>query len=348
MKRWMTRAHVARINQGADTQAPEWVLLFAAGWNSLEEAGGEYLVDRESYDRLMACIVRRGIEIVWDYEHQTLSGGKAPAAGWTKEYRWSERGIEARVEWTEEARGLIAKKEYRYFSPVFWVRKSDHRLVALQSVALTNTPKTNRLQPLLAKLGAQQEPMEDDMDFLKKLIEKLGLAEDADEEAVLAALDARAEELKTAKAEGANTGTETIPTGIYESLGLAGTENASVVVASINALKQAEKSMVSRAEFQALQGRLAARDAADAVAAAMKAGKITPDQKEWAVTYAASDPEGFAVFAAKAVPVVPLAGLSRGGQAPAGGVDHDTMQVAKLFGNSEDDLKKFGGITADA
>ena len=177
---------VAALGVAGDSQGlPEWFVIFQDGWQEVEGVG-RYLVDAKAWDIVRAGISRRGLEIVFDYEHQTLSGGKAPAAGWGKEWRYTEGvGIEAKIDWTEEATAFLATKQYRYYSPVFYVRQSDQRLVGVHSVALTNSPKTNGLKPLLAKLGAQQQ--EDD-EMLKDVAVKLKLDENATLEEILAAL----------------------------------------------------------------------------------------------------------------------------------------------------------------
>jgi phage I-like protein len=344
MKLKHVKALIANLEVGSDNQAPEWVLLFKEGLNHLED-GSPFVVDRQSFDLLMAYLQKRGVEIVWDYEHQTVfTNDKAPASGWSKEYRYTEgRGIEVRVAWTDEAATYITKKEYRYFSPVFYTRKSDSRVVGLHSIALTNTPKTNNLEPLLAKLGADDNPTEQEgtMKFFEKLIAKLGMAEGSTEDQVLAAVaelqkngDA---DLIAAKAE--------VPGDIIAALGL-DEGDTSVVVASIHALKQTERGMVSQEEFKKLQAKLAARDAEEAVDAAVGEGKITPDQKDWALNYAKSDLAGFKLFVSKAAVVVPIKDLPRGDSVthqPT--MDETTLQVAKMFGNSEDDLKQHGGLT---
>ena len=46
-------------------------------------------------------------------------------------------------------------------------------------------------------------------------------------------------------------------------------------------------------ELKALKQQNAQRDADEAVTLALKAGKIAPAQKEWARSYALSDPKGF-------------------------------------------------------
>ncbi|MBN4058747.1 hypothetical protein JYT18_00795, partial [Desulfocapsa sp. AH-315-J15] len=137
------------LEAGKDS-LPEWICLFPEG--SVEVEGfGTYLVDRISWELVITRLDRRGVDIVFDYEHQTLEDVKAPAAGWCREWRYTDGiGIEARIDWTEEASGYLTKGEYRYFSPVFNVRKSDDRLLSIHSVALTNAPRTNNIKPLLA------------------------------------------------------------------------------------------------------------------------------------------------------------------------------------------------------
>ncbi|MFV1979492.1 MAG: phage protease, partial [Myxococcota bacterium] len=70
-----------------------------------------------------------------DYEHQTLGGsyaspnGQAPAAGWIKAIEAEPGvGLIASIEWTEQAKQMLAAKEYRYLSPVALIRKRDRKL----------------------------------------------------------------------------------------------------------------------------------------------------------------------------------------------------------------------------
>lgn len=313
--------------------APEWILLFAEGRRQLEN-GPDFLVDREAFDAVSARFERRGNDIVIDYEHQTLYGDKAPAAGWIQALRYTDGvGIEARVEWTEAAAEHIAQKEYRYFSPVFLIRDTDSRVEGVLHVALTNTPRINDLQPIAAKLHVLQGK-EASMDFLKKLLAALGMAEDAGEE------DALAEVAKIKAAEPV----EVVAKEVLEALGMTDGDT-SAVVASIHALKQQPRGMVRREEFEAVVAKLAQRDADEAVAAAMAAGKITPDQQEWAATYAQRDLDGFNAFVAKAPVVVPLGNLPKKPADPADPLLTDTtLTVAKLFGNSAEELKKYAGV----
>lgn len=311
---------------------PEWYLIFADGWGELE-GEGKFLVDARGFVAVQEQIARRGLDVVFDYEHQSLNGGKAPAAGWAKDWRYTpDVGIEAKIEWTEEAAGYLAKGEYRYFSPVFYVNKKDNRLARLHNVALTNAPKTNHLKPLLAKMGAQHST-EDTM--LKKLLAKLALGEDATEEQALAAI----EELSGQKKE-------VIPGEVIAALDLQETDDASVVVASIHALKQAPKGMVSKADFDALQQKIARQEADGAVTAAMKAGKVTPDMKDWAQEYATRDLTGFNLFVSKAAVVVPINNLNgKTTQPDDAEVTGAVLAVGKMMGVTADDIKKYGEVT---
>lgn len=324
---------IAEINV-KDGKAPEWILLFKEGWNEIE-GEGKFLVDRRAHDVTAKNIAARGNDVVIDYEHQTVKDMKAPAAGWWKETRYDDGvGIMARVDWTDEATEYIIKNEYRYFSPVFYVRKSDKRVIDVHSVALTNVPKINHLTPLLAKLGATLEE-ENDMEFLKKIIAKLGMADDATEDAVIEAV----EKLKDKPPETK----EVIAKDVLDALDLKGESDTSVVVASIHALKQTEKGMVSKADFDKLQKKLVEKDADEIVAKAIAEGKITPNQKDWATKYAENDLDGFKLFVAKAPVVIPLKKLpGKETEVDQANIDEATKTVAKMMDVSVEDIKKYG------
>ena len=98
-----------------------------------------------------------------------------------------------------------------------------------------------------------------------------------------------------------------------------------------------------REKVEKLEKAAAQRDADEAVTKALKAGKITPAQKEWAVSYALNDPKGFADFAAKAPQVVPMDQIIPDAlDTPAGGIDEATRLVCKQLGINEEDVKKYG------
>ena len=313
----------------------DWMLLFAAGWGELAD-GTKYHVDKTAFGLVQTLIASRGNEIVFDYEHLTLEKAKAPAAGWIKELSWEDGvGIRARVEWTKTAAKHLEEKEYRYFSPVFMIRQRDLRVCGLHSVALTNTPKTKHLTPILAKLGLVQTK-EEAMDR-KELIAALGLSEDATDADIMAAVAKLGIKLPEAEEK------EILPKAVAAALELKDGDGESVAVASIHALKQAGKTGVSLEDFNALKQEVADRKAGDAVAVAMAKGKVTPDQKDWALEYAKKDLEGFEVYAAKAPVVVPVEALpGKTERAKDGELSDADLAVAKMMDVDPEDLKKYG------
>jgi len=159
-----------------EIRSPESFQVLSDGRIDIEGQQPAYL-DAESAALIINHFQRRGNDMVIDYEHQTLKDVQAPAAGWVKRlaYKGSE-GLWAFVEWTAKARDYIINKEYRYFSPVISIRKSDRKIVSLENVALTNAPRINNLVPLAAKLNFKNSS---DIDFNQKLVnDLLGVSEE--------------------------------------------------------------------------------------------------------------------------------------------------------------------------
>jgi phage I-like protein len=324
------------LEPGKD-ELPEWFCIFPEGKGEVEDVG-QYLVDRTAWDIVSARLERRGVDIVFDYEHQTLNDGKAPAAGWCRQWRYTDGvGIEAKIEWTEEAAGYLKKGEYRYFSPVFHIAKNNGRVSAVHSVALTNAPRTNKIKPLLAKLGAEFQNEETKrMDLLAMLVKALGLKAEATNDDVVAAVA----KLST------NDPGHVVSAAVVAALGI-DENDESTVVASIHALRQTTKTMVSQADFDLLQAKLTKRDADEVVAKAVGSGKVTPDMLPWATEYATRDLSGFNTFIAKAPVVVPLTPLPDGDTVgPLTSASGEVLAVAKLMDIPEADLKTFGGLEA--
>jgi len=78
---------------------------------------GSATLDEAGATEIIAEFARRGLDMVIDYEHQTLKDSQAPAAGWIKALTWKgSDGLWAVVDWTRQASNYLANREYRYFS----------------------------------------------------------------------------------------------------------------------------------------------------------------------------------------------------------------------------------------
>lgn len=205
-----------------------------------------------------------------------------------KELKLEDGQIKAVVEWTPRGARYLENKEYRYLSPVVNVRKADNKAVGLHSLALTNTPAIEGMNPIVN--SDNFEGGQHSMD-IKKLAELLGLSEDATEEQVVEALKACLAENRSLKETEKQPPENVVANkAVCELLGLKAGAAAEDVTAKIMELKSGTVDGVNLAEeLKALKQQNAEREANDAVILALKAGKITPAQKEWAKSYALSD-----------------------------------------------------------
>lgn len=337
------------ILKGGDvevTGAPEIISVLPLG--HVVSQKGEFDVDMESFETMKAQIAERGVDLVIDYEHQTLGGGRAPAAGWVKELLLKDGGIAARVEWTPAATEYLQNKEYRYLSPVITVRKTDGKATGLHSLALTNTPAIEGMTPIVN--SQTYEGGQNNMELIQQIAQLLGLAEDASPEEVIKALQTCIDENKALKDD---EGKEEEPPdddvvankAVCELLGLKAGAATEDVTAKIMELKGGKIDGVNvLEELKTLKRQAAERDADAAVELALKSGKITPAQKQWAHDYALDNPKGFAAFVDKAPQVVPLGEIELEDTKALKGdkPDEATLMVCKQLGISEEDLAKYG------
>jgi phage I-like protein len=296
--------------EGSQNQAavlPEWIRVLPLGKVELADHREPFMVDEASLTSMVAAFRSRGIDLVIDYEHQSLNGERAPAAGWIKDLEARGDGLWARVDWTQQAAEYLAQREYRYFSPVLRLDPETRRPLALMHVGLTNVPAINHLPPLVARWGGEAKAAGElapvglalgarrlEMDSLKekaKMVEKLkrlmGLTPEVEEGAVCGkALEA------------------------FRELGAILNLPDDATVAQLRGAVEAHKAGAARLvkaeeEVQALKARLMAETTARVVEEALKAGKVSPAQRGWALEYCRRDLEGFKTYAARAPKLVP-------------------------------------------
>lgn len=305
--------------------------------------GQKFRVAAEDIQAILSHYAPRITQTVIDYEHQTLTGNEAPAAGWIKQLiDKGKDGLWAIIDWTNRARQYLENKEYRYISPVLLSSKKDkdgfYRPERLHSAALTNTPQIDGMMPIINRtsfLDPKREGKEEVM--LKKILELLGLKPEATEKEAEAAIAVLINKATASAASEAILKSELKK--VRETLGLLETANISEVAGTILALKQ-PANVVSVQEFNDLKKELALKKRDELVAMAMKEGKITAAQKDWAGEYALRDAEGFAVFVAKAPVVVPMSDLPSGAKKEGDALDETVLLVAKMMGNKPEDIKK--------
>lgn len=277
-----------------------WMLLVPAGKFEARDGRAFDAGDKAAMEAIVARTRQyHGItEIVVDYDHQSVFGAKdgvggtARAAGWIKELQVRDDGIWGRVEWTASAKTSIEAGEYRYLSPVIPHRK-DGSIILILNAALTNTPALD----LTAAAASALFPTAEGTD-MEKILTALGLAKGSGEDAVLTAINAM---LSNSAAVTALTAERK---RFAEAAGLTADAKADDVVAALTAKASPDPTKFVpfaafaelRDEVKTLKQGAASSRAEDAVDAAMKAGQITPAQKDWALSYAKQDLAAFGKF----------------------------------------------------
>ncbi len=274
---------VIRLSSRAADAVPGWVLI--APWGQVESANGDFVLDAESARLVLEAFDAQGTDVPIDYEHQSLGGvyasptGQAPAAGWIRALKVVDPleadeagpGLFAAVEWTDAAREKLTAREYRYISPVVLVRKSDRRVVALHSAALTNKPAIVGMKPIVNRA------------------EGVVLSGEANEHEETPSGEA----MNTQRPEAAlSERFRTAMEALCLRLGLNMDSTLDVVLA------KAEQQLADLALEKTR------REAEEKVVAAMRAGKLLPPQRAWAMSLAMKDLAAFEEWLKQAPPVV--------------------------------------------
>ena len=172
--------------------APELIQLLPAGRITAN--------DRRVFEgKDPAAIIQRstaaGLDLPIDYEHQNddparQKNGPVPAAGWIKALVAKDRGIWARVEWTETARERILAKEYRTVSPAVFLDQATRAVLRIKGAGLVHTPALT----MLALAREDEAPAADPVPAQPaygEIAGALGLAQDAALPEILTAIAAR-------------------------------------------------------------------------------------------------------------------------------------------------------------
>lgn len=169
---------------GKASAVPTEFTLLKSGLNSY--VGDELLFDSEAAQSVMAVYQKRGIDLMADYEHQSLVHPpiEAPASAkkWTPELRNGDL-VAASIAWTPRASKMIADGEYRYFSIACRVDEKTRRVVEVINFGLTNNPAANQIAPIKAAsiAGAQRQESK-----MKTVLVALGLSADLEESVAVA------------------------------------------------------------------------------------------------------------------------------------------------------------------
>ena len=298
---------------------PEWVELLPPGTVVAGRDGRRWVNDRP--EAILTAFRANRADLPLDWEHSTAllapAGHPAPAAGWVRELELRDGGIWGRVEWTERGRQSVESREYRYVSPVIDFERHSNRIVRISSVALTNSPN---LQIGALNQTSQEHHME------PEILKALGLAETATPAEAIAAIAQLKSELVTARNRAETPSLDKfVPRADYET--------------AINRAKAAED-RIAKAEVDSREQQIEV-----AIKGALEVGKITPATADY--HRAQCRQEGglprFEAFVAAAPVIAPATDLgSRQPPHTGAALNSVTMRVAEMFGNSAEDLRKYG------
>lgn len=332
----------------SDGKAPEWIPLLPAG-EHLKALDG-----REFYNPDPQAVIDafnedpRDLALDWEHasELKAPKGERAPAAGWIKAMELRDGAIWGQVEWTDNGKLDVETKAYRYISPTFLYSKAKKAIDRLISAALVNRPGFD--MPAIARAEPEQTQEKESMN--KELLQLLGLQEGASEAEVQAAVR------KTLQA---TTDLATEATQLRAQL----KETQEELVSARNANPALDK-FVPRADYDVAIARADEAEAKVAagekkaheekvevaIAAALKAGKITPATKDFYVGTCATQ-EGlkqFEEFVKGAPAVGDPSNIDKDpppGQSDKATLNEDQRKILERCGMSVEDFQKGQALT---
>lgn len=254
-----------------------------------------------------------------DEGHKMFFSPDAPAFGWFQSFGLSaDGGISGVNELTDLGLNAIENKHYRYASVVFDYDLETLEILVIKGAGLTNNQNL-QVQALNTQLPAGAGDNHKENGMLKALLTALGLTEDATQEQALKTI----QDLKTAKTA-LNAQGEMVP---KQSLVDANT--------ALNA---------AQTELKTLKGAAFKEKVTTALNKAQTDGKLTPAARaKWEPSITDETALNHFNGVMEASPVLTKDQIPAG-EAPAGGtaLNSATVEMANIFGNSEEDIKKYG------
>jgi len=197
---------------GASADLPEFIQLAPKGEFPVTIGKRRYIqvIDDQSVAMLANSLAQCGpAGMLIDYDHFSLDPElPSEAGGWIKELQARPDGLWGRVEWTDRGADAVRNRRYIFISPTW--RPTDCRALGgdrirperMRNAALTNAPNLIGIRPIVNRLSAdaaqdsarqgRAKPQQGvQMDYKAKLIALLGLAAEATDEEIAAAIEAK-------------------------------------------------------------------------------------------------------------------------------------------------------------
>jgi len=268
---------------------------------------------------------QRGCDLVLDFEHasemKAPAGDPAPAAAWLHDYRVEPDGrlTAALQSWTPAGEAAVLHREYRYISPAVTYDPATMTIVGIVSAGLTNKPNL-----ALKALNHEQQEVPA---MLKKILAKLGLSEDATEETALNAIGTMQTDLQTALNSVQTPPVDKfVPRADYD--------------LALNRAATAE-GKIAQGEKERLEGAIET-----AINQALNDGKIAPASKDYYTAMCRTEGglDQFKTFVAAAPKIVTDSGLDnrKAEDSQATALNADQSKIMQMFGNTAEDLAKYG------
>lgn len=211
------------LPDGADNTPPEWIHLTPAGTFGGKDGRGPFML-KDPAGVIKRSMHMAGGKLVVDENHSTHVAGpkgeSTPAVGWVVELASRQDGIWGKVNWTKRGAELMGDHAYRGISPAIG-SKPDGTVEWIEAVSLTNRPNFGvttlhsqnqetrmDLAQLRRTLGLSETATEDDINAAiargqaavtlhARVAKAVGLDANADDAAVLAAVQARGADVST-------------------------------------------------------------------------------------------------------------------------------------------------------